>query len=112
MIVPKETSVGNSTVEGALMRKRKGEDLVVEDLKRRTMSKEPLCLLMEDDDETCGFANSRTLCPIIWGAKSENGRETDDGQTGRSGNGLELFSLAPMRKKLAGDWTNDDTRNI
>ena len=110
--VPKETSDGSSTVEGAQLRKRKGEDLLVEDLKRRTLSKEPLRLLMEDDEETCGLANSRTLCPIIWGAKSGNGRETDDGQKGISGNGLDLFSLAPMKEKLAGDWTKEGLKNI
>ena len=110
--VPKEIRDENSTVEGAPMRKRKGEDLMLEDPKQHTGSKELLCPLMENDEKICGLASSRTLCPIIWGAKSVNGRETDDGQTGRSGNGLELFSLAPMRKKLAGDWTNDDTRNI
>ena len=110
--VPKEIRDENSTVEGAPMRKRKGEDLMLEDPKRHTGSKELLCPLMENDEKICGLASSRTLCPIIWGAKSGNGRETDDGQKCISGNGLDLFSLAPMRVKLAGDWTKEGRKKI
>ena len=104
--VPKEISLGNSTVEGAQMRKRKGEDLVVKDPKRRTGSVVQLCLMIDDDEETCSLADS------IWGAKSKIGRETDEEQTEATGNGLDLTSLAPMRTKLAGDWTTDDSRRI
>ena len=92
LVVPKEMSVANSMVEGANVRKRKGETILVEDHKRLMLDDAPRCLLMEDDRTTCRNEDSRTLCPIFMGAKSRNGRETD-GQKKISGNGLDLFAL-------------------
>ena len=111
MTVPKEKSVGFSTVEGTRLRKRKGEDLMVEDSKRLLLSRKQPSQMIDDDDETRGFATLRTFSPIIWGAKSGCGRDPRGGQTKIPGNGLDLCSLAPMKEKLAGDWTTEDDRN-
>ena len=107
IVVPKEISVAKSMVEGANVRKRKGETILVEDHKRLMLDDAPRCLLMEDDRTTCRNEDSRTLCPIFMGAKSRNGRETTDGLKKISGNGLDLFSLTPMKVELAGDWTRE-----
>ena len=93
IVVPKELSVVKSTVEGALLRKRKGEALLVEDHKRLMLTDASRCLLVEDDGNTCGIEDSRTLCPIFMGAKSRNGRDTTGKTTKVSGNGLELIAL-------------------
>ena len=54
------TSSASTMLEGARLRKRKGDDLLVEDLRRQTMSRKSQRLLVEDDGETRMNANSRT----------------------------------------------------
>ena len=93
IVVPKEISVVNSTVEGASLRKRKGEALLVEDHKRLMLNDASRCLVVEDDENTCETEDSRTLCPISMGAKSKNGRDPTEWTTKVSGNGLELNAL-------------------
>ena len=79
-------------VEGACLRKRKGDHLV-EDPERLIQPGKSRRRLVEDDDTICVETNSRTNSPILWGAKSGIGRETTYGQKNIMGNGLDLKTL-------------------
>ena len=109
--VPKEISGTSSMLEGAKLRKRKGDDLLVEDPKRLMMSKKSRCLLVEDDEKSCGITISRTLCPILWGAKSGNGRDKTDGQEEISGKGLDLFALTTNGNGTSRGLDEEETGN-
>ena len=99
VIIPKEWSTipeydskrnVSTMLEGADLRKRKGDHLMVEDLDQQTKPGKTRRLMVEEDDETCGIAISRTNSPVLWGAKSGFGRETTSGQNGM---GLDLKTL-------------------
>ena len=92
---------------GAEPRKRKG-DLLVEDPERRKRSGKSQRLLVEDDDETCADADSRTNGPVLLGAKSGIGREATNGRKMNTGNGLELNSLTEKEGGIPrGIWTKE-----
>ena len=79
-------------LEGAGQRKRKGDHLV-EDLERQTKPGKTRRLLVEEGEETCEIAISRTNSPVLWGAKSGFGREAMSGRKNITGMGLELKTL-------------------
>ena len=54
---------------------------------------------MEEDEETCGIAISRTKIPVLWGAKSGFGREATSGRENITGMGLELKTLTTNAKE-------------
>ena len=55
-------------------------------------------LMVEDNSEPDVTINSRTLSPVLLGAKSRIGRETD-GLKNISGNGMDLFALTSKEEE-------------
>ena len=100
--IPKEWAKSpakeGSTMDGGARDSKRTVDLLEDGRDQLGQSEKSRRLLVEENTETCTETNSRTLCPVILGAKSRIWEGLTRGRRlGENENGLELMPRLRMK---------------